>query len=102
MPMFDCRCSVCAHVFEAFEWPHGQTMCPICGNATEHIWLPGSAPTVIGDEIDQVIENLSPHPKRYRSRSELKRDMDAAGVELKVRHVGVQGSDKSPHTTRRI
>ena len=50
--------------------------------------------------MDQVIENLSPQPKRYRSRSELKRDMDAAGVEHRVRHIGEPGSDKSRHTSR--
>ena len=100
MPMFDMMCSVCRHVFEAFEWPREQTMCPICGNATEHIWLPGHMPAVIEDEIDQVIENLSPQPKRYRSRAELKRDMDAAGVEHHVRHIGAPGSDKSANTTR--
>ena len=100
MPMFDLVCSVCRHVFEAFEWPREHTMCPLCGNATEHIWLPGHTPAVIGDEIDRVVENLGPRPKRYRSRVELKRDMDAAGVTPFVRHIGENGSDKSKHTTR--
>ena len=102
--MYDFRCAVCCHVFEAFAWlkDRDKIMCPICFNACETIWIAGSSPTIIGDEIDQVIENLSPQPKRYRSRTELKRDMDAAGVEQRVRHVGTQGGDRSPHTTRWI
>jgi putative FmdB family regulatory protein len=100
MPMFDLKCKVCGHIFEAFAFPHEHIGCRVCGADTDRIWLPGHSPTVIGDEIDQVIENLGPQPKRYRSRAELKRDMDAAGVMPKVRHIGEQGSDKSKHTTR--
>jgi len=49
-----------------------------------------------------VIENLGHDPVTVYSRSELKREMDARGLEPMVRHVGEPGSDRSKHTTRWI
>jgi hypothetical protein len=48
----------------------------------------------------QWFENLAPQPIYIESRSHLKREMAARGLEHKVRHVGVPGSDRSPATTR--
>ena len=39
-------------------------------------------------------------PMTFHSKSEWKREMKARGLVNQVRHVGVQGSDKSPHTQR--
>jgi hypothetical protein len=44
--------------------------------------------------------NPGPTPIRYDSKSERRRLMKERGLEEGVRHVGVQGSDKSPHTQR--
>jgi putative FmdB family regulatory protein len=105
MPVYDFKCRVCHRIFEAFVMFKERlgVCCKTCGAATDVVWMAGGrTPTVIGDSMDQVIENLSAQPKRYLSRSELKRDMAAAGVEHRVKHVGVPGSDKSPHTVKWI
>ena len=104
MPMFDYRCTVCAHVFEGFEWAHEKICCKICGASTEHIWLAGNSPAVIDDSIPggMTIENLGPRPQTFYSKSDFKRAQDAAGLKPYVRHLGEPGSDKSKHTTRWI
>lgn len=59
-----------------------------------------AASVVIGDEIDQVIENNgTPEPIRFRSREALKKHLETHNLSPAVRHVPVPGSDKSPHTT---
>lgn len=54
---------------------------------------------VIGDECDVVQENGFAHPTRFTSKSELAKALDAKGLEMRVRHIAVPGTDKSPHTT---
>lgn len=79
-------CERCGQLLEIGEWP----FCPH-GRA---------ASVVIGDEIDQVIENNgTPEPIRFRSRAALRKHLDAHNLSPAVRHVPVPGSDKSPHTT---
>ena len=58
--------------------------------------------SVVADTIPggMVIENLSPHPQTFYSKSDFKAAMAAAGVEQHVQHRGLPGSDKSPHTQR--
>ena len=46
-----------------------------------------------------MFENLGPEPVTLYSRSELRRELKARGLEEMVRHVPVPGTDKSPHTT---
>lgn len=59
-----------------------------------------AAATVVGDEMDQVIENNgTPHPIRFRSKAALKAHMDAHGLTPFVRHSPGPGTDKSAHTT---
>lgn len=41
-------------------------------------------------------------PKRYDSKSEIRKACEAQGWAPMVRHVGTAGSDKNPHTTRWI
>jgi hypothetical protein len=56
--------------------------------------------TVIGDEMDLVLENNgTPEPIRFRSREALKQHMDRHNLTPAVRHVPVPGSDRSPHTS---
>lgn len=103
MPTFDFRCCQCGAIEEHYVYHSSQRICCPCGGETEKVWLStGQAPTVIADSIPGglVIENLTPQPRRYYSRSEIKRTADALGVEQRVRHVGEPGSDRSRHTTR--
>jgi hypothetical protein len=104
MPVFDFICQCCGVVQEHYIYHQTERVVCSCGGDTEKIWLPGSAPLVIDDTIPggQVIENLTSQPKTYYSRSEIKRQMDALGVQPKVQHVGRPGGDKSPHTQRWI
>ena len=97
MPMYDFRCSN-GHIFESLETVGTQRIpCTECPAPADKVWL--SATHVHGDECDFVQENGLPHPVRIRSWSEYRRLMKQHGCEPAVRHIGVPGSDKSPHTT---
>lgn len=75
--------------------------CPKCGGETERARLTGTV-HVISDDIPGGFtdENLGPTPITYYSKSERRRLMKERGIRDGVRHVGLQGSDKSPHTQR--
>ena len=68
------------------------------------------APTVIGDDIPGGVEirhgicNEDGSPRRYYSKSEIRRAAAAKGLTQHVEHVTdpKSGSDKSKHTTRWI
>ena len=104
MPIYDFVCHACNTAEERLVWSRElrEQHCA-CGRLMDPAFT-GRAPTMIRDSIrgGQVIENLGPHPKRYFSRTEIRDEMRARGVEQKVRHVGEPGSDKSKHTTRWI
>lgn len=102
MPRFDQYCTVCGWCAEIAVQPNEHPPCPTCGGTTERIYLGGY--NVVGDDIPggQVIENLDHSPVTVYSKSQLKREAEMRGLEIKVRHVGVSGSDKSPITTRWI
>lgn len=57
--------------------------------------------TVVGDEMDQVIENNgTAEPIRFRSKAVLRAHLDAYNLTPAVRHRPInQGTDYSPHTT---
>lgn len=59
-----------------------------------------------GDEIDVFIKHGLCHPdgtpRRFRSKSELKRVEAQSGMTNYVRHIGTKGGDRSKHTTRWI
>jgi hypothetical protein len=74
--------------------------CETCGAATERAWLMGSFPAIHGDEMDFTDHNMTSQPIRFTSKSERRRVMKQLGIQEKIRHVGVQGGDRSPHTTR--
>ena len=104
MPMYEYRCGPCCHYFERLV-PLDQrntVHCPHCGAFAIREWR--TAPSMRPDSIPGglVLENLGPKPQRFYSRTEIKDEMRARGVEQHVRHVGLPGSDKSPHTTRHI
>lgn len=100
MPRHTQHCTHCDWVADVFVAAHEHPACPICGSATERLWS-GRSAAVAGDEFPggQTFENLGHDPVTVYSRSELKRELRARGLEEMVRHVPVPGTDKSPHTT---
>lgn len=108
MPMYDRRCKACQVVMEDCWEPitmEEQPACP-CGGETERVWIMGSANSVIGDDIPgglyikHGICNADGSPRRYDSKSSIKRAAADKGYVNHVVHIGAQGSDKSKHTSR--
>ena len=104
MPMFDYQCPA-GHTFEAYHPRVAEAMpCRQCQEKARRVLLPSTHGGVIGDEIDISIKNglcnADGTPRRFRSRAELRRAEQAAGLTNVVEHRGSRGSDKSPHTTR--
>lgn len=107
MPVYDRQCDRCSDrlidLLEPISSP--AIPCP-CGGSFERVWLQGACNGVIDDSIPGGLEikNALCHPdgtpKRYDSRSEIKRAAEAAGWTNAVEHIGAKGSDKSKHTVR--
>lgn len=59
------------------------------------------AASVVSDSIPggMWLENYGPHPVKVTSHTERIRLMKARGLEPMIRHVGIPGTDKSPHTS---
>lgn len=80
------------------EWPFCK------GVASDH--QASGSYNVQGDEIDVSIRhalcNPDGSPRRFRSRSELKRVEREHGWTNYVQHIGARGSDKSPHTVKHV
>jgi hypothetical protein len=78
--------------------------CPECGASTSRCWTVPSATDAVHGEIDIVVRHGLCHPdgspRRFESRQALRRAARAAGLTNAVHHIGVEGSDKSPHTQR--
>jgi|HubBroStandDraft_2_1064218.scaffolds.fasta_scaffold75760_2 hypothetical protein len=94
-------CDTCGHTSGLAEngqpWP-----CPTCGGAT-HRPDPMSpkSPTVLGDTLwggPRFIENLAPEPIWCETKSDYRALCAAHGMENRVKHVPVPGTDKSPVT----
>ncbi len=72
---------------------------PIChGDPTKHA---RGVNSVIGDEIPggQLQENGFSTPQVFYSKADRRRALAAKGLEERVRHVTLPGTDKAPHTT---
>jgi len=99
---YDQHCGSCGWTAEIFAMPGEHPACPECGGATERIYLGGYG--MVGDEIPggMVVENLGHNPVTVYSKSQLKFEAEKRGLVNSVKHVGIPGTDKSPHTTRWI
>lgn len=70
---------------------------PFChGDPTKH--APGVS-TAIGDECDIWQENGFHTPQHFTLKSERRRALAEKGLEDRVRHVTIPGTDKSPYTS---
>ena len=105
MRLIDLKCATCDRIQLDHLERDEPTPRPECCNAPmERVHLPTQRENVIGDEIDITIKNglcnADGSPRRFRSRTELRKAEVKAGLTNVVRHIGRQGSDKSPHTTK--
>ena len=114
MPMFDRLCSSCGALKEDCLEPVGKDgglPCISCAGGTMHRTLctgkfhkaAGVTPDSIpgGYEVKHGLCWPDGTPRRYDSKSEMKRVAQDMGLENRVRHVpSSQGSDKSKHTVR--
>lgn len=100
-PIFDISC-VCGWTADDVFTHRDLPACPTCGGPTNKLWKTGSFPGVIDDTIHETIENLTPTPITFTSRSEKGRWLKEHGFRPMVRHKGTpgEGSDKSAHTSR--
>jgi hypothetical protein len=102
VPIFDVACECGWSRDDVFEHKGQPSLCEACGKETTHVWRSNRTSGVIPDEYTKpwTCEHLGHEPVLIRSRSQLKREMDARGLQPFVRHVGDPGSDKSRKTTR--
>ncbi len=101
MPIFDRRCPTCDWSREDV-FSHRADSVELCPNGHETEKLFTARVGVVGDEFigGLTLENIGHKPMTFRSRTELKRYMAEHNLQPAVRHVGLRGSDKSPHTSR--
>ncbi len=103
MPIYDRRCPSCERVtLDHYEPVAAPRVVCDCGADTERVWLAGASAAVHGDEQfigGRVYENLGHEPVVVHSRSELRRELSARGLQEFVRHAPEAGTDKSRHTT---
>lgn len=102
-------CEPCNTVDKHFLWSNAPVpRCPSCGAERSLDGVAaGKSATVIGDEIDLVVEHGVCHadgtPRRFTSKSELNRALRETGWSRDmVCHRPPPGTDKSPFTTRHI
>ena len=96
----DLKCSACDWTQRDHWMRKGDALpaCDDCQAPTVRAWLMGSFPTIIGDEMHYVDHNMASKPITFTSKAERKRMMKQLGLQEKIRHVGLPGSDKSPIT----
>jgi hypothetical protein len=103
MPIYDMACNKCGAEFVDVYFPAvTATMpCEKCGGECVHLWRPGY---VVSDECDVWIRHGICNPdgtaRHYRFKSEMRAEAKRRGLVNKVEHVGLPGSDKSPHTSK--
>lgn len=112
MPFYDYKCETCGttapDVLRTVETRDSEN--PVCEGhgPMERVWL-STRRSITTDDIPggMWLENYGPNPVKVYSHTErkalMKNCVDNKGrhyqLEEMVRHVGVPGSDKSPHTT---
>ena len=84
-------CETCGEPLAIGEWP----FCPHGETGTFNVQADGIPGGL-------TLHNLGHEPVTVYSHSERRRIMAERGLREQVRHVGIPGSDRSPHTTRWI
>lgn len=97
MPKYDYICADGHEQIDVLAKYGDRPACPTCGGAVEILWR-SSFPNIIGDEMDYTDHNMASEPIRFTSKAERRRVMKSLGIQEKIRHVGLPGSDRSPIT----
>lgn len=107
MKMLDLQCAACAKQrLDVLVRDDGVIQPCECGGTMGRIYLPTNRPTVLQDTIEggllitNGLCNPDGSPKRYYSRSEIRKAAEKAGMTNYVTHVPAPGTDKSTKTTR--
>lgn len=103
------RCSVCDHSEKVLGWDYSAPP-QHCQTAMDYDYGQfEKAPLAVSDSIRGGIDirhglcNDDGSPKRFYSKSEIKREAAQKGLSWgPLEHVGERGSDKSKHTSRWI
>lgn len=100
MPTYSLKCNKCEKAWERVSSVAERNAPCDCGGEVEQQYVPNNFRT-FGDDIPggMWIENLGPHPVKVYSHTERLNLMRKRGLIEIVRHVGVPGSDRSPHTS---
>lgn len=101
MPRYDFRCEQGHTQIDVWAKYGERPACPDCGGATDIVWMQ-SFPNIIRDEIPggMTIHNMTSQPETFYTKSEHRRRVKELGLVIRDTHVGLQGSDKSPHSSR--
>lgn len=108
MPFYDKSCRSCGAVtIDVLEAVYAAPALCQCGGETERVWL-GKASSVTPDDIPggywvkHGLCNDDGTPRKYYSKSEMRREAARRGLENHVVHIGTQGGDRSKITSRWI
>lgn len=108
MPMYDRLCDNGHELIDCWEpITSPVVVCPECAANTTRVWLT-KASAVIGDDIPggywvrHGICNPDGTPRKYYTKSEMKKEAERRGLVNRVEHVSPQDTDKARHTTRWI
>ena len=101
MPVFERRCLVCWWTTDfSLEKHNEDVLCPQCGHHTERIWTAKMVNIQRDEFVTPLVDDVMDVERQvFYTKSEHRRAMKERGLTIKDRHIGVQGSDKSPHTT---
>lgn len=104
MPFYDLVCETGHEQIDILLKLGERPPCPTCGGSVSTLWRTSS--NVVGDDIPGGYEvkhgicNEDGSPRKYYSKSEMRKEADKRGLVNMVRHVGTRDSDKAPWTTR--
>ena len=101
MPVFERRCLVCWWTTDfSLEKFNEEKLCPQCGHQTERIWTSKMVRIIRDEFVTPLVDDVMDVERQvFHTKSEHRRAMKERGLTVKDRHLGVPGSDKSPHTT---
>ena len=108
MPLYDRKCEKCGNVtldhLESINAPDPN--CHLCvGAVSPRVWISKAAAVAPDDipgglDVEHAVCHDDGTPRRFYSRSELKRALAEKGWAIHDDHVTARDTDKNPHTSR--